>query len=120
MAVKQISLILTDTALHARHFRPAKTLDGAVAERMSDGTESGRLYMNGGIKVNPDGTFSFEIKLPEELQKQIDAGEVELKISLPEGGLPIFLSRDGMEKLAQIRKKERLRLARTGKVWRNR
>lgn len=114
---KRIVLQLTDFAVHARDFRPAKTLEAATKENAADGSPRGRLYMNQSLKVNDDGTFRIELQLPEELQRQVDAGEVELVIAMPKGGVPIFAGKDAEEKIAKHREKERLRLAKSGRVW---
>ena len=114
---KKIILQLTDFAIHARDFRPAKTLEAATQQKNQSGEPRGRFYMNHSIKVNPDGTFQIVMQLPEELQKQIDNGEVEVEIAMPKGGVPIFAANDALEKIAQLKKKTRLKLASTGKTW---
>lgn len=117
MAVKKITLCLTDIGLHHRTFREAKTLEGAVKSN-EDGDNYGRIYTNSAIVPGEkEGELRLRIKLPEELQRQIRDGEVEIEIKMPEGGIPIFLSKDAIEKAEQLRKKERLRLARSGKTW---
>jgi len=114
---KKIVYQITDFALHAREFRPATKIENAI-KKDSAGIERGRIYTNDAVETLPDGRFKIAIKLPEELQKQVDAGEVEVEFKLPEGGAPVFLGKDAIEKMAQMNKKERLKLARTGKVWR--
>ncbi len=113
---KKITLYLTDIALHHRNFREAKTLEKTIKQ---DGNrlERGRIYTNDALTKTPDGQFQYEIRLPEELQRQINAGEVEVELMMPEGGIPIFLGKDGVEKAAQLKKKARLKLARSGQTW---
>lgn len=113
---KKITLYLTDIALHHRNFREAKTLDKTV-KRDANGLERGRIYTNDALTKTPDGQFQYAIRLPEELQRQIDAGEIEVEFMRPKGGIPIFLGKDGVEKAAQLRKKARLKLASTGQTW---
>jgi hypothetical protein len=113
---KKITLYLTDFGLHARKFRPATTLEKTI-KKSSNGLDQGRIYTNHAIKTYPDGRFEIAIKLPEELQKQVDAGEVEVDFMMPKDGTPIFLGNDAIEKMAQLKKKERLKLARTSQTW---
>jgi len=103
--------------IHSRTFREAKTLDKAM-KTGEDGLERGRIYCNDSFTTTPDGKFRFVIKLPEELQRQIDAGEAEVEFILPEGGAYVYLGQDAKEKMAQLKKKDRLKLARTGQVLR--
>lgn len=113
---KKITLYLTDIALHHRNFREAKKLDKTIKQD-EHGRERGRIYTNDALTKTPDGQFQYEIRLPEELQRQINAGEVDVEFMMPEGGIPIFLGKDGIEKATQLRKKTRLKLARSGQIW---
>lgn len=113
---KKITLYITDFTLHTRKFRSATKLENSVSEKQGD-IEHGRIYTNDALIETTEGT-RYMIKFPEELQRQIDAGEVEVELVLPEGGVPIRVGKDALEKIAQIKKKERLKLARSCRSWR--
>lgn len=114
--MKKITLYLTDATIHNREFREAETLDKTI-KRSGDGIEQGRIYMNHSISIDQNGKPVCTFKFPAELQKQIDAGEVEIELIVPESGLPIVLGADAEEKVAQVREAKRLKLARSCRVW---
>lgn len=106
-----LQLFLTDLKLHARNFREAKTFEKTV-RKDENGNEKGRIYCNHSLQITPDGKFIFCLKLPEDIQRQIKDGEIKVQIFVPKG-LGIYLGRDAVEKMQQLRKKERLKLAHT-------
>jgi hypothetical protein len=104
---KIVVLELTDITHHARSFRPAQTLASAV-KTAEDGQPRGRLYMNEPPRLSEDGkSFSVPITLPADLQRQVDAGEIEVRLAIPKAGIPALLGRDAADKIAQIQAKAR-------------
>lgn len=101
--------------LHARTFRPAQSLNGAVKEDKDTGATEGRLYANGKPKVEKTGRFKINIPLPSDLLEKIKNGEAE--IVLPEGGLFVYPAPDTVQKFKEEKKKKLMHMT---KVYRKR
>ncbi|MFH1088610.1 MAG: hypothetical protein V1719_02100 [Patescibacteria group bacterium] len=114
--MKKVRLYLTNIDLRTRTLRPAKSLEKTILRQDDSGASYGMIHANSFI-LNPDGTFRVVIKLPEELQQQVDRGEVEVEWVLPKGGAPLFVGDDVVEKIKQLQKKERNKLIHSGRAW---
>ncbi|HUC88907.1 MAG TPA: hypothetical protein VMR49_02655 [Candidatus Paceibacterota bacterium] len=114
-------IYITDITLHSKDFRATPSLEKAEQRKFA-GLPSPRFY-SGATKldavvegVNPDGTFEFTIDLPVDLREGLDRGEIEIR-SLRAGGIPIYPGKDLIEKMAQLKKKERRELIHRSRKW---
>lgn len=97
-------IFLTDTTLHTSEHRPTASLEKAV----KNSKEAPRLYSPkltpNDISINPDGTFRFNISLPQDVLDGVAKGEIE--IVMPKAGYPIYAGKDTIEKVRQMEKQE--------------
>ena len=118
MTTRIIELYLTDMTLHAKHFQSASTLEKAAKKRTSEGLPHGRLY-GPTPTVSTDGRYQAIIKLPEELQTQVDSGEVEIRLMMPKEGLSVYADKGVSEKIVQQQKKHTRMAIHRSRVWRD-
>ena len=118
MEKRIIDIYITDVALHANHRRPAATLAKAANKRLPDGQPYGRMYGPSPALIS-NGQFRIAIKLPADLQSQVDRGEVEINVLVPKGGLPVFPDNSCGEKIAQLEKKKSSMAIHRSKVWKS-
>ena len=111
----KIKIELTDFMLHARTFRPAQSLNGAVKEDKETGVAEGRLYSNGKPKAEKIGRFKMTIPLPIDVLEKLKNDEAE--IVLPEGGLFVYMAPDAIQKSKEDKKKKLMHMT---KVYRKR
>ena len=115
--MKKIKLYITDLQLHARTFRQAERF---VKTFKSDhnGNPFGRIYSNNGKpNVGNNGVFRLSIPLPNDLQKQISDGLVDVEIITPNEGVSVYLSRDAVEKIVSHERKKVIKMSNT-RYWR--
>ncbi|HMO77711.1 MAG TPA: hypothetical protein PKA42_02300 [Candidatus Paceibacterota bacterium] len=96
---KKKQILLTDIQLHNRERRPTEKFSKAV-----EGNK--RLYCSPRIvKVDHD-TFTITVSydLPEDLSDELRSGETELAIESSD--IPIYLGKDTIEQLHQMKRKQ--------------
>ncbi len=112
---KYQNILLTDAQFHSvKPTRPTPWLTAILKSLKSK--KPGRFYTKN-ISVNKDGTFELTFSLPPETQKKIEEAKKsgkKIRIIIPDN-LPIFLSKDAIEKLKAEKKKHRP----LTRVWRN-
>ncbi|MEN9912926.1 MAG: hypothetical protein RLY66_334 [Candidatus Parcubacteria bacterium] len=114
-------LFLTDLTLHSKEHRATPNLEKAE-QRKENGYSSPRLYSpqlnKDDFKIYPDGKFEIIIKLPPDIQKGLDSGEIEIVI--PKDGLLVYAGKDMIEKAKQLEEKKRREIIHRGRrqVWR--
>jgi len=112
---------ITDITLHSKDFRATPSLEKAEQKKFA-GLPSPRFYSSATKLdatvdgVNPDGTFEFTIDMPADLKEGIACGEIEIR-SLRAGGIPIYPGKDLIEKMAQLKKKDRRELIHRSRKW---
>jgi len=113
---KVVTILITERSYHVRELHCSTKLKEVKTE--PNGSRSGKIDLVSPLKFNPDGsTQPFELKLPDELQEQINSGEAEVHIIL-DTRIPIGLGSDVHEKIRKMNKTERCKLSATSKVWR--
>ena len=109
------NILLTDVQFHAA--KPTKPIPWLRAILKSlKSKKPGRFYTKN-ISINKDGTFEARFNLPLKMQKKMKEAEKsgkKIRIIVPDN-LPIFPSKDAIEKLKSERKKHRP----LTKIWRN-
>lgn len=115
---KKIPLYLTFIGLHTREFRPTQSLDKTEIRTTSEGLDTSRFFAtilkNGDEVKTPEGKFRLNIKLPPDIQAEVDAG-AELEIFVPKDGLFVFAGTDLVKKVEQMKAKERKKLIHTSR-----
>jgi hypothetical protein len=95
---KPIEIILTDIQLHSNKNNHPQSFKRKIEKSLKNGN-SGRYY-SGEIKMDADGKLKFIINLPEEALGR------DVVFTIPDGGLPIYLGKDSMEKIKSLRNKK--------------
>lgn len=101
--------MLTNLQLHARTHEPTASFERA-SEKALAANKEGRVYGHLPKPADLDidevnHTMKIPITLPPDLMEQVQRGEVEL--ALPEGGLPVYMSKDAQELSASMNRKQR-------------
>lgn len=107
---KYYDIILTDIQIHTAMSRKPVSFGRAVSKAI-DTDRPGRVHSKD-IKAHSDGTMSFSLPLPKEVELQIkkarEAGMV-VRFLVPKEGLPVYLGEDAIKKMQADQLKEKLK-----------
>lgn len=97
-SLEYYDIILTDIRFHIAKKRKPLHWYRAMMKSIHN-KRLGRFYVNK-AKPNQDGTFGFELSLPEEIQTQISNAQLagkKIRILMPKDGIPIYPGGDTLE-----------------------
>lgn len=115
-------IILTDITLHTNVARDPQPWYKKVLNAFRK-NRPGRFFVNNAITKNPQtGNPIVSIPWTIELQKEKEKAELEGKIFrvfMHKSGLPIYAGKDTIEKVAEMKQKERNQLIHNnrGRTW---
>lgn len=104
-----IDILLHRPEVHA--ITPRKPMNWLrAALKMHHSGKPQRVYASlENMKLNEDGTMKVCFPLPPEMQEQIKMLEAQgkkIRFHVPEGGMPVYLSKDAKEKVASLERKK--------------
>ena len=95
---KPLMVFLTDIQLHSNKSSKTQSFKRKI-EKGVRSDKGGRCY-NGKMTMNKDGELTFSLELPKEALGR------KVVFAVPQGGLPITLGKDAVEKIKSLKKKK--------------
>lgn len=103
-----LDFVITDFKFHSQIANNPKSLPQNILSTYR-GARPKRTFINGGLvaKENGEIEMGFELDHNEIRHLLKKANKKRLRIVLPEGGVPIFLGPDAIEKMKALEKKKK-------------